>query len=183
MFWAKETGLDISTVTIVPLSPLDLPEAMNSGRIDAMAGSEPWPVNVENLCKDKVHQLADFSGLGNTFPHVLVVTDKLATRYPGDVKKLVRAITRAAEYIRNNSEKTAEITSKYTGLSIPDQVRCTARLSWEIGWTEQDFQSIQKTAEFLKDFGKISEIPDMVDFINTSYIGVSGVKSNDYGKR
>jgi NitT/TauT family transport system substrate-binding protein len=170
MLWAKKTRLEISTVTIVPLSPLDLPEAMNTRQIDAMAGSEPWPTNVEKLCKDKVHQLADFSRLGNTFPHVLVVTHKLAARSPGDVKKLVRAITRAAGYIRNNSEKAAEITSKYTGLSIQDQVRCTARLSWEIGWMEQDLKSIQKTAQFLKDFGKISEIPDMVEFINKSYL-------------
>jgi len=170
MLWAKKIGLNIRTINIIPLNPLDFPEAMNTGQIDAMAGSEPWPTNVEKLCKDKVYELADFSGLGNTFPHVLMVTERLITKYPEDVKKLVWAIGKAVAFINNEREKAAEITSKYIGLEMSDQIKCTARLSWNMGWKEQDLKSMQKTAEFLKEFGKINNIPNIIDFINTRYL-------------
>jgi NitT/TauT family transport system substrate-binding protein len=174
LLWTKKIGLHIRAIHIIPLNPLDFPEAMNTNQIDAMAGSEPWPTNVEKLCKDKVYELADFSGLGNTFPHVLMVTERLITKYPEEVKKLVRAIGKAVAFINNEREKAAEITSKYIGLQMSDQIKCTARLSWNMGWKEQDLRSMQKTAEFLKEFGKINNIPNIIDFINTRYL-----KAND----
>jgi ABC-type nitrate/sulfonate/bicarbonate transport system substrate-binding protein len=118
--------------------------------------------------------LADFSGFGNTFPHVLIVTEMLIVKHPEDVKKLVRAISKGVAYINENIEKAAKITSKYIGLHISDQIKCTGRLSWNMGWKEQDLKSMQKTAEFLKEFGKINNIPNIIDFINTRYL-----KAND----
>jgi ABC-type nitrate/sulfonate/bicarbonate transport system substrate-binding protein len=170
ILWAKETGLNVRMINMVPLSPLDFPEAMNTNQIDAMAGSEPWPTNVEMLCKDKVYEMADFSGLGNTFPHVFMVTERLIAKHPEDVKKLVRAIRKGTAYINDNMEQAARITSKYIGLPLSDQIKCTARLSWNMGWKEKDLKSMQKTAEFLKEFGKINNIPNIIDFVNTRYL-------------
>ena len=144
--------------------------ALNTGQIDAMAGSEPWPTNVETLCKDKVHELAYFSDLGNTFPHVLVVTERLILKNPQAVEGLIRAIHRSVEYIKNNPDESAEITSKYIGLPKEIQKRCTNRLVWQIGWEDQDLQSMRITAKFLKDFGKIKEIEDFHNFVDSRYI-------------
>jgi len=70
------------------------------------------------------------------------------------------------DYIKNNPDGTAEITAKYIGLPKKIQKRCTNRLSWEIGWEEQDLQSMHITAGFLKDFGKIKKVPDFHNFID-----------------
>lgn len=170
MLWTANNHFDLDRLNIVPLNPLDMPEAMNTGQIDAMAGSEPWPVNVETLCRDKVHELADFSGLGNTFPHVLVVTEKLIAKHPEAVKGLIRGICRAVADINSNPDEAAEITSKTIGLPKTKQKKCTDRLNWEVDWTERDLQSMHITASFLKDFGKIQEIPALKEFIDTDYL-------------
>ncbi len=170
MLWASANNVDMSKVHIVALNPLDMPDALNTGQIDAMAGSEPWPTNVETLCRDKVYELADFSGLGNTFPHVLVVTERLIEKNPQAAEGLIRAIHRSVEYIKNNPDGAAEITSKYIGLPKKIQKRCTNRLVWQIGWEDQDLQSMHITAKFLKDFGKIKEIPDFHNFVDSRYI-------------
>jgi len=166
MLWASANNLDMAKVDLVALNPLDIPDALNTGQIDAMAGSEPWPTNAETLCRDKVYELADFSGLGNTFPHMLVVTERLIGKNPQAVESLIRAIQRSVDYIKNNPDGTAEITAKYIGLPKKIQKRCTNRLSWEIGWEEQDLQSMHITAGFLKDFGKIKKVPDFHNFID-----------------
>ncbi len=170
MLWASAHNLDISKINLVALNPLDMPDALNTGQIDAMAGSEPWPTNVETLCKDKVHELADFSGLGNSFPHVLVVTERLISKNPQAVEGLIRAIHRSVDYLKNNPDAASEITSKYIGLPKEIQKRCTNRLLWEIGWEDQDLQSMRITANFLKDFGKIEKVPDFDNFVDSHSI-------------
>jgi len=73
--WSTYAGLDVNKIEFVPLSPFDMPQAMQTGQIDAMAGSEPWPSNVEALCADRVHELTDFSALKNTFPMVVAASE------------------------------------------------------------------------------------------------------------
>jgi len=57
MQWADANGISMSDVTLVPMNPADMPSAMETGQIDAMAGSEPWPTNVEKVCGEKVHEI------------------------------------------------------------------------------------------------------------------------------
>lgn len=56
-------------ITIVPMDPLNIPEAMKYRQLDAIAGSEPWPLNVEKLCHNRVHELANLQNDKNHFPH------------------------------------------------------------------------------------------------------------------
>ena len=173
LLWAESRELKIEDITVVPLHPLDLPEAMQTRQIDAMAGSEPWPTNVENLCGDTVHELADFSGLGNHFPHVLVVTKRLMANHPGAVKKLIYATSKATSFLIEHPEKAAKITSQQIGLSMQNQMRCTSRLNWGVGWDEQDSKSMEITSEYMKRFGKIEHIPDL-----EAYTDIQTVETN-----
>ena len=166
LLWAESRGLEINDVKIVPLNPLDIPAAMQTNQIDAMAGSEPWPTNVENLCGDMVHELDDFSGFGNGFPHVLVVTKRLVDNYPEAVMKLIHVLEKAITYLIEHPDQAVEITSRHIGLSVQDQKKCTSRLIWGIGWDEQDLESIDKTARYMKRFGKIENVPNLDEYVN-----------------
>ncbi|MCK5146379.1 NrtA/SsuA/CpmA family ABC transporter substrate-binding protein [bacterium] len=165
LLWLRENHLTQDDIHIVPLSPLDMPDAMATGQIDAMVGSEPWPTHVETRCGDKVHRFTDFSGLGHTFPHVIVVREDLLQQHPQMVREVLSAIENAVNLINSQPDSAATITAGAIGLDTPKQKQCTDRLNWGVGWDESDIQSLNKTAELMQSFGKIEEIPDITKFI------------------
>ena len=166
LLWAESKGLNINNMQIIPLNPLDMPAAMQTDQIDAMAGSETWPTNVENLCGEMVHELDDFSGLGNSFPHVFVATKRLINMQPDAVRKLIYATERAIDYIIEHPDRAANITSRHIGLSLEDQKKCTSRLIWGVGWDSHDSESMAITSEYMKRFGKIENVPNLDDYID-----------------
>ncbi|NLD36825.1 MAG: ABC transporter substrate-binding protein [Desulfatiglans sp.] len=169
LLWADRNGLDLNSMNIIPMDPLNMPEAMRTNQLDAIAGSEPWPSNVEKLCGENVHELANFRNLGNTFPHVLIMSDRFLSKQPDAALKLIRAISLATDYLNENPEEAAKITSKYTGLTIDNQQKCTSLVNWKTGWDERDLRSLEITARYLKQFDKIKEIPEFGDFIKTDF--------------
>ncbi len=162
--WAQQNGLDPKKITFVPLNPLDIPQAMLTGQIDAMAGSEPWPTNTETTCGAKVHKLTDFSSLGNSFPIVIAATDEVLKERQEDVEALLRAVNKAITFMHNEQAETVKILSAAIGLPEAQQRQCTYQLDWGIGFTPQDEKSLNMTAEFLEELGKIDSIPHFSAF-------------------
>jgi NitT/TauT family transport system substrate-binding protein len=170
LLWTEKNNLDINSLTIVSLHPFDMPDAMYTGQIDAIAGSEPWPTNVKARCGERVRELSSSEGLGNSFPHVIVASRKLLISNPDAVKKIIRAVRRAVTYINENFNESAEIIAKHTGLSPEIQKTCMARLIWSVGFDSSDLESMNKTATFLRDFGKIKAMPDFHKIIDASFV-------------
>lgn len=158
--WAAANDVNLSKVTLVSMSPADMPAAMETEQIDAMAGSEPWPTNVEKVCGDSVHQIGDSSGLGNTFPLLLMISQKAALEKAEAVEAAVRAIHRAVDYIDQHYEESASICANKTGLTLAEQERCMDSLFYRIGFNGTDLQSLNQTAAFLLDSSKISAVPE-----------------------
>ncbi|WP_321365342.1 ABC transporter substrate-binding protein [uncultured Desulfuromusa sp.] len=158
--WSKYAGLDVKKIEFVPLSPLDMPQAMQTGQIDAMAGSEPWPSNVEALCADSVHELTDFSALNNSFPLVVASSKQTLSERKEDLDSLIRGLQRAVAFMHENPDETVRIVAAVTGLPEEQQRKCTYRLNWQIGFDENDSSSMAMTASYLKSLGKIEMIPE-----------------------
>lgn len=165
--WAQQAGLEPKKIKFVPLSPLDMPQAMLSGQIDAMAGSEPWPSNTEAACGDRVHKLTDFSALGNSFPIVIAAREKLLKQRQADIEALLRAVNRAISFMHEQQDETVSILAAAIGLPESQQRQCTYQLDWGVDFTPQDGKSMAMTANFLEDLGKIDRIPDFSAFIST----------------
>jgi NitT/TauT family transport system substrate-binding protein len=160
MQWADANGISMSDVTLVPMNPADMPSAMETGQIDAMAGSEPWPTNVEKVCGEKVHEIGTSKDLGNTFPMLMMASGKAVDEKPEAIKAAVRAIERAVDYINLNYEESAAICANHTGLTMQEQMRCMDSLFFEVGFDQSDLESLNQTAGFLLENDKISAIPD-----------------------
>lgn len=158
--WLTRMKLKADDISIIPLDPMNMPDAIKTGMIDAMAGSEPWPTRVMTYCPDKVHLLADFSGLGNTFPHVLMASDSYRSKHPEEIEKLVQALSKAVDFMNASPDKAAEINASSIKLTVEQQKKCTSAMTFKLGWTDEDLRSMNISAQFLKDFGKIREIPD-----------------------
>jgi len=168
LLWLKAHGLTGDALNIIPLSPLDMPDAMATGQIDAMAGSEPWPTHVLSRCGNTAHRLEDFSGLGHLFPHVLMVRTACLSQYRAQIEAVVQAVSEASALINTDPERAAMYTAALSGLKPNQQRACTARLNWATGWDSTDMQSLQMTARTMKNFGKIDTVPEIQDFLQKS---------------
>ncbi|HUT27711.1 MAG TPA: ABC transporter substrate-binding protein [Methanomassiliicoccales archaeon] len=168
--WCEVNGVNADNITIVPMAPSNIPEAMAFHQIDAMVGSEPWAVNTENLCGDDVHELGNSSGLGSTFPIVLVASEKALNDRPEAIKAVVKALDQSNQFIMENWDDAMEICASRTGLSIADQSRCSAMQFFEVGFNETDVLSMNMTAQVLLDFGKITALPDVMAHVELSFL-------------
>lgn len=166
--WAKQQGLNPNKIQFIPLSPLDMPQAMQSQQIDAMAGSEPWPSNVETACAEKVHELTDFSALGNTFPLVAAAKKSIVNDRQDEIKALLRALQKAIVFMDNNRAEAVAIAAAAIGLPQQQQHKCTYQLNWGIGYREQDRDSMEMTAQYLLNLGKIDSVPTLSAFIENN---------------
>jgi len=173
--WCEANHLNVSRMELVPISPTDMPEAMATGQIDAMAGSEPWPTNVENYCGSSVHEIGNSTGLGNIFPLVLVTTTGVISEKTSTLRRFIEVLSEAVAMINEDRELAASRCCNYTGLSQKDQLHCMAPLFYEIGFDEGDIESMYKTASFLFDYGKIDKIPVLEDRLDLAFLESSGI--------
>jgi len=163
-------GVNVDNITISNTPPSNIPDAMASHYIDAMVGSEPWAVNTENLCGNDVHELGNSSGLGSTFPIVLVASEKALNERPEAIKAVVKALDQSNQFIMENWDDAMEICASRTGLSITDQSRCSAMQFFEVGFNETDVLSMNMTAQVLLDFGNITTLPDVMAHVELSFL-------------
>lgn len=168
--WAKANGVAIDRVTIVNLKPSEIPLAMRTGQLDAMAGSEPWATNTQKQCGAKVHELATFRGQMGTSPMVILVSKRTLEQKPEAVTRFVRALGRAVKWVNANHARTAAICAPLTGLSLQDQERCTYTLTWELRWRPEDAESLTQAAQFLLDQGKITALPDVAAAFDARFL-------------
>ena len=172
--WAEANDVDVKNITFVYLNPRDIPLAMRSRQIDAMGGSEPWAVNTENLCGDDVHELGNSSGLGSTFPIVLVASERVLDDKPEAIKAVLKALDRGNGFIKSNWTEAMEICAGRTGLSIDDQSRCSGFQFYELGFNGTDVESMNMTARSMMDFGKISQMPEVMAHVDLSLMPRDG---------
>lgn len=164
--WFDKNNIKLEDVTLVPMDPLNMPEAMKTKQLDAMAGSEPWAVNVEKMCSNAVHELDNLQDENNHFPHVLVANKDAVIDYEKQIRLIISALGKANEFIVNQPDSAAKIATKYIGLSVDEQKVCMNRLTWEINWDETDLKSLEASANFLFKSGKISNKPDIKRFLH-----------------
>jgi ABC-type nitrate/sulfonate/bicarbonate transport system substrate-binding protein len=159
--WANANGVNLDNVTIVPLSPSDMADAMRTRQVDAIMASEPYPINVIKACGDTVHELGNSSGLGNTFPLVLVASESALANKREAIYDALSAIEEAIEMINENSSAMAVLCANKTGLTASDQLGAMSDLTYQLGFNETDVAGLNMTGGFLLANSKISAIPDI----------------------
>jgi ABC-type nitrate/sulfonate/bicarbonate transport system substrate-binding protein len=168
--WCQANDVNANNITFVFMNPVDIPLAMSTRQIDAMAGSEPWAVNTENLCGDDVHEIGNSSEVGSTFPIVLVASQKALQEKGEAIERVLKALDQANQFIVENWDGAMQDCANHTGLSIADQSNCSGVQFYQVGFNATDVQSMTMTAMTLLDFGKIDEVPVIMDNVDLSYL-------------
>jgi NitT/TauT family transport system substrate-binding protein len=169
MMYCDKHKLDRSKITMVRLSPRDMPEAMAGKQIDAMAGSEPWPSNVLKRNTD-AKAFAVLSGLGCNFPLVVVASRQFAQRNPEAVTRALAAMQDAIEYQQAHPEDAAAILAQHTGLTPAQELASIRNTSWGVMLDTDTIAGLKTIAGVLKDEGVLRSEPSWAQAVDDRYL-------------
>lgn len=154
---------DPSLVTLVPLPPQDMINALTAGRIDALWTVEPITNIAINSGAVKPILLSADTTIMNPFPVLgYAFTTKFVNEHPDTAQKIVGIMKNAVDYMNANPNETRSILANYTG--FPESV--TGVLGWEeypdASSVQQGYQTF---ADKMFDMGFLDHKIDTKDII------------------
>ena len=180
----QNAGLSTSDVTLLDMQPDKIYASWNSGDIDAAYIWEPTLTNLTD--KTTVTTSGDLAKLGYMTSNVEVVRTKFANEHPDIVAAYVAALDKAVNLYNSDSDtavKTVadalELTEENAKFQMSGSEWLTAESqisSTYLGTSSAKgaiVENLYQTAEFLKDQGSITKVPDKSVFekaVNPKYI-------------
>lgn len=111
--YLSSVGIAKSQVKIVDISAKDLPAALQTGAVDAIAAFEPYAQKALQLLPDVARRLPEVEILKETFN--LVVMKDFARRHPTALPRVLRAMDRAIDYLGKNRAEAIGILVRDLG--------------------------------------------------------------------
>lgn len=158
--YLKANEIELDKVTLVNIPQSTLVEALISGDIDALAASEPTPVLALGKAPG-ARLLTALSGLGNDYPLMMVASKEFADKNPEAVRAVIAGTRAGVDYINADPEKAGAELSQATGAPVDLEVDTLRKLTWKVSLDESIVSSLEQTANFLHDIGKLDNVPDM----------------------
>jgi len=106
-------GIDENEVELVSQQPADMPSALTSGSIDAIAIFDPFASFAEEQLGEDAITFTD-ENLFSEF-YVIDVHESIKDN-PEKLEKFLQSLLDAEQFIKNNSEESKQIVMKYTKL-------------------------------------------------------------------
>jgi NitT/TauT family transport system substrate-binding protein len=109
---AKKLGIPESGLNITPVTPPELPAALDRGDVQAFFSWEPWPSkSVEISGKNKVHILASSGDVGYFQNFVVVGNKKFIQAKPDVTVRVLAAMRDASDYMAREHAETIKVTA------------------------------------------------------------------------
>ena len=153
-----------SSVTLVNTPQKNLVEALLSGSIEAFAASEPAP----SLALAKIpgaRLLTTLSGLGNSYPLVMVASRAYAEAHPEVLRLLVEGTKRGVDFILADPARAAQEVSRLTGAPAAMEEKTLKTLEWRVRLDDEVLTSLQRTAEFLHGIQRLKRVPNLPSLV------------------
>lgn len=103
-------NLSISDIEMVHIKTVDLPSALNNDEVDAISVWQPYSQEAERLLQDNAIELLHSEIYRTTFNFAAMKS--FAKDHPEILEKFLRAINKAAVFIKNNKKKAQEIIAE-----------------------------------------------------------------------
>jgi NitT/TauT family transport system substrate-binding protein len=130
--WFKKNKLDISKSTLINLPVADMPISITQGVVDAVVPWEPYSSQaIRELGSNAVIISRSEEGLVSDVIGVVANQDWIKTNYDL-LEKFSVGVAQAAQFIRQNPRKAAEIDTRYIdGMNVEDAVAGFKTLHWD----------------------------------------------------
>ncbi|MCX5814296.1 MAG: NrtA/SsuA/CpmA family ABC transporter substrate-binding protein [Proteobacteria bacterium] len=112
--YLSEYGITKSDVKIIDIPAQDLPEALQSGKIDAIVIFEPYAYQADKALPDNVVRLPESRLYRETFN--LIAMKQFANEHPELLKKIVRSLDKAIEFIKSNKKESIAVIINKTNM-------------------------------------------------------------------
>jgi len=160
-------GISPAEVEMIDLDPALMPDALSAPTIDAFVASEPTPSHAEERGGK---ELADLGGLGSNYPLLLLIKAALIEKRDDELKRFVRALKRAEQFISRHPDEAAEILCRETGLKQKAVRSNMKRHTYRIQLDAATVKSLKETAAFLKKQNMLDRLPDLSAAIDGRYL-------------
>jgi NitT/TauT family transport system substrate-binding protein len=174
--WLDKYGVPRDQVTVVNVSPPDMPIALAKGSVDAIIWTEPTPGQaIEMIGKDKVHYVGNISeAYRDVAP--LNVTCNWYERY-GDkgMEKLTAAWIEAVEFLKKNPQRAAEITGKRLQMDGANVLKLWQDGNWlKEGWpadlSDDEIDMYRLNGDYLVSIKELPQAPDLTKWISSKWL-------------
>jgi NitT/TauT family transport system substrate-binding protein len=109
---AKKLNVPESELGITPVSPPELPAALDRGDIQAFFVWEPWPSKAVQISgKDKVHILASSGDVGYFQSFVIVGNKNFIRSHPDVTVRMLAAMREASDFMKKERAEAVKITA------------------------------------------------------------------------
>ena len=173
----EEMGVDINKIDIVYLSPSEQVAALENGSIDMMACWEPYM----SQALDAGGTLL-FTGVKSYFPKktgdvdwlnfysTFEVTEDYYNENRDTCVKLVKAMTKATDYINANLDECAGIIAKELNNDKDAIYAIMAQNTYENIFDDTFEKAVNDMAQYMKDAGNIDNVPDFNSYCDPSVL-------------
>lgn len=109
---AQKLNVPESAFNVIPVTPPELPAALDRGDVQAFFSWEPWPSkSIEISGKDKVHILASSGDVGYFQSFVIVGNKKFIQAKPDVTVRMLAAMRDASDYLAREHAEAIKIAA------------------------------------------------------------------------
>ena len=166
-------GLTLKDIEQVNLPNADIGNAVASGDVDAGVIWEPTLTS--SLTGNIVAELIDATGLKSNSVYFFV-TESFAKDNPGILQAYIRAVDKAAKFIRENPDKAAEQLQGEIALKPEELSKLLLKFDFSPLLSDTDNAELKQVEEFNRAQGFTTGTVDVDTFVDTQYLENSGIK-------
>lgn len=158
-------GLPESDIELININPPNLPNALYSGEVDAIAIWEPYAYNAQKLLGDKAMRLPSSEIYRETFN--LTVMRDFAQENPDVLKRLLKAIIKATTFINTNREETQRMVSERLNLDKALTIQLWDNYVFDISLDQALILTLEDEARWAmkNKLTPKNKLPNYLDFI------------------
>lgn len=157
VFWVyllEKNNVSEEEINFVEVGAYDVLDALNAGEIDA---GHTWEPIKTAAVEEGYRVLATSKDAPGLIVDVLAIDEKIIENRPKDVQKIVNALLKSYEFIRENSDEAYSLMSNKTGVSLNDLIGMSAGIK---------LLSLEENYFAMTDFSQDSSLPAVSHFIS-----------------
>lgn len=173
----QATGVNYDSIKWVYCDPSEQLSALMNGDVDAMACWEPYCSQAVaqggTLLFNGIHSyLKDCEGDVDwmAFYATLHCNDKFLETNHDDVIAIMKALKRATDYINDNREDAVKIIAKEIQTDEDTVSMIMSENTYSMVWDDTFANGIDAYANYMKDSGNITSVPDYASYTDTSLL-------------
>jgi NitT/TauT family transport system substrate-binding protein len=161
-----DNNISQDEVTVVNLDVFQLTDALVAGEVDAIFTWQPHvDLAMEALGENGI---AMSSRLRFTTAWLITVMKEYGDANPEVLRKFLRAMLRAEQFIQENPEAAVAIHAELTDVPIETVAKLQKKVAFDLSLSEGLLIQLQEEARWLIRSGRTTqtEVPDFMEFIN-----------------